>query len=39
VTVGDDNFNGPGFPAGVGYDLPTGLGSPNVAKVIPAIAR
>jgi kumamolisin len=37
VTVGDNG--GPdgksaGFPAGAGYDLATGLGSPNVAKLI-----
>lgn len=34
VTVGDNAFYSPGFPAGTGYDLPTGLGSPNVAHLI-----
>ena len=35
VTVGDNGFFGPGFNAKVGYDYPTGLGSPNVANLIP----
>ena len=35
VTVGDNGFNSPGFSAGKGYDIPTGLGSPNVANLIP----
>jgi len=34
VTVGDNGFLSPGFPAGAGYDLPTGLGTPNVANLI-----
>jgi subtilase family serine protease len=34
VTVGDNAFFSPGFPAGTGYDLPTGLGTPDVAKLI-----
>jgi subtilase family serine protease len=34
VTVGDNAFFSPGFPAGTGYDLPTGLGTPNVAHLI-----
>jgi subtilase family serine protease len=34
VTVGDNGFFGPGYNAGTGYDLPTGLGSPNVANLI-----
>ncbi len=38
VTVGDNAFNGPGFPAGPGYDLPTGLGTPNVAHLIATLA-
>ncbi len=33
VTVGDNAFAGAGFPAGPGYDLPTGLGSPNAANL------
>lgn len=38
VTVGNNSFNGPGFPAGTGYDIPTGLGTPNAANLIPDIA-
>ncbi len=38
VTVGDNGFEGPGFPAGAGYDMPTGLGSPNVANLINSLA-
>ncbi|MBO0831253.1 MAG: S53 family peptidase [Actinobacteria bacterium] len=38
VTVGDNAFGGPGFPAGRGYDIPTGLGSPDVAKLIGSLA-
>jgi len=34
VKVGNNAFFGPGFAAGTGYDLPTGLGSPNVAGLI-----
>lgn len=34
VTSGDNGFAGPGFSAGVGYDIPTGLGTPNVANLI-----
>jgi subtilase family serine protease len=37
VTVGSNNFNGPGYSAGVGYDIPTGLGSPDVAKLVAAL--
>ncbi|MBV9270333.1 MAG: protease, partial [Candidatus Eremiobacteraeota bacterium] len=38
VTSGSNNlFNLPGLSAGVGYDNPTGLGSPNVANLIPAL--
>ncbi len=35
-TVGNNHFpaSAPGFPAGTGYDLPTGLGSPKVADLI-----
>lgn len=38
ITVGDNGFEGPGFPAGKGYDMPTGLGSPNVANLIHTLA-
>ena len=34
VAVGNNAFFGPGFAAGAGYDLPTGLGSPSVAGLI-----
>lgn len=34
VTVGNNDLYGPGFNATTGYDLPTGLGSPNVANLI-----
>ena len=37
VTVGSNDFQGPGFSAGPGYDIPTGLGSPDVAKLISAL--
>ncbi len=38
VTVGNNAFNGPGFSAQTGYDMPTGLGSPNVANLIQTLA-
>jgi len=38
VTVGDNGFFGPGFAAGNGYDLPTGIGTPNVANLIQSLA-
>jgi subtilase family serine protease len=38
VTVGDNGFFSPGFPAGTGYDLPTGLGTPNVTNLINTLA-
>jgi subtilase family serine protease len=40
VTVGNNEnpYPGPGFFAGMGYDLPTGLGSPNVAHLIGTLA-
>lgn len=40
VTMGDNAFNGPGsgFSAGTGYDIPTGLGTPNVANLINSLA-
>jgi subtilase family serine protease len=37
VTVGNNAFFGPGYNAGTGYDLPTGLGSPNVANLITSL--
>lgn len=38
VTVGDNGFGGPGFNAGAGYDVPTGLGTPNVQNLIASLA-
>ncbi len=38
VTVGQNGYYGPGFQAGTGYDMPTGLGSPNVANLINTLA-
>lgn len=38
VTVGQNALNGPGFSAGTGYDLPTGLGTPNVANLISTLS-
>lgn len=37
VTIGHNALFGPGFSAGPGYDLPTGLGTPNVAGLIDAL--
>ena len=37
ITVGQNGFNGPGFPAKPGYDYPTGLGTPDVANLIFAL--
>lgn len=37
VTVGNNAFQGPGFPAASGYDIPTGLGSPRVAGLVAAL--
>jgi subtilase family serine protease len=34
VTVGDNVWRGAGFSAKTGYDLPTGLGSPNATNLI-----
>ncbi|MCL6595364.1 MAG: hypothetical protein K6V73_04040 [Firmicutes bacterium] len=39
VTVGDNAFGGPGYEAGTGYDLPTGLGSPVAAQLIATLAH
>jgi len=40
ITVGNNNFVGqlPGFDADPGYDLATGLGTPNVTKLLSDIA-
>jgi subtilase family serine protease len=38
ITQGNNAFNGPGFNAGPGYDIPTGLGTPNVANLIKSLA-
>lgn len=34
ITVGQNAFGSPGFSAKGGYDLPTGLGTPNVANLV-----
>lgn len=40
ITVGDNSlFGGPGFPAAAGWDVPTGIGSPNVANLVNALAH
>jgi subtilase family serine protease len=40
VTVGNDGFfGGASESAKPGYDMPTGLGTPNVANLIPALVR
>jgi subtilase family serine protease len=39
VTVGQNAWFGPGYSAGRGWDLPTGLGSPNVANLIGSLTR
>ena len=40
VTTGNNSlFGDPGFPAAAGYDIPTGLGSPNVANLVSALAH
>lgn len=39
VTVGDNGFDGPGFSAATGYDIPTGLGSPDVANLIATLTK
>ena len=38
ITVGSNAFFGPGFSAGTGYDIPTGLGSPDVKNLLTALA-
>lgn len=39
VTVGNNALNGPGFSAHTGYNLPTGLGTPNVANLIQTLSQ
>ncbi|MBV9606528.1 MAG: Ig-like domain repeat protein [Solirubrobacterales bacterium] len=43
ITVGNNAFPGPpaiaGFSAGPGWDAATGLGSPNAANLVPALAN
>lgn len=40
ITFGNNSlFGGPGFPAASGWDVPTGIGSPNVANLINALAH
>ncbi|MEO6912739.1 MAG: S53 family peptidase [Candidatus Baltobacteraceae bacterium] len=39
ITVGNNAlFTDPGFPAARGYDIPTGLGTPNVGNLINALS-
>lgn len=37
VKSGNNAWHGPGFSAGKNYDLPTGLGSPNVKNLVNAL--
>lgn len=37
ITVGSNALSGPGFTAGTGYDIPSGLGSPNVKNLFSAL--
>lgn len=37
VTEGSNAWDGPGYSAGVGYDLPTGLGTPDVTRLVEAL--
>lgn len=40
ITLGNDGlFGGPSETAKPGYDMPTGLGSPNAANLIPALVH
>jgi subtilase family serine protease len=41
ITLGDNKAAGTpaGFPAGTGYDLPTGWGTPNVANLVSDLAK
>lgn len=38
ITIGNNADGGSGFSAGIGYDLPTGLGTPIVAKIASSVA-
>jgi hypothetical protein len=41
VTIGDNIQTGtgiPGYTAGTGWDAVTGLGTPNAAQLVPALA-
>lgn len=38
VTVGNNAWFGPGYQAGPGYDVPTGLGSPDVKNLVTTLA-
>lgn len=37
ITVGSNAFFGPGFSASAGYDIPSGVGTPDVANLITAL--
>ncbi|MEO7752751.1 MAG: S53 family peptidase [Terracoccus sp.] len=39
VTFGNNEWHGPGFDARTGYDLPTGLGSPDVQNLVGILAK
>jgi subtilase family serine protease len=39
ITLGNNSIGGPGFSAASGWDIPTGIGSPNVANLINALAH
>jgi subtilase family serine protease len=39
ITNGNNADGGPGFDAGRGYDIPTGLGTPDVSNLIGDLAR
>jgi hypothetical protein len=38
-TDQNNAFNGAGYPANVGYNLPTGLGTPIVSNLITSLAK
>lgn len=39
VTTGNNAWDGPGFDGAVGYDYPTGIGSPDVANLVAALTH
>jgi subtilase family serine protease len=39
VTIGNNAFGGAGFNAGKGWDIPTGLGSPDVGNLIGTLVK